>query len=421
MQARRSTSRTDEGPVRRLHSLCDIADYSRLVSDAQRDQQQRLSNLQRIAARYAGLDREAAYIQHTGDGELVRWPAYTDELKFAVDYPRELQTELVRINRDLAEHSRMRLRVAITSGFSQIADTGLAGDAPVRVARLVNARQAREALNLDPGRALVVVFDDRLFHDVVKQELHGLHPEDFVHIVVREKGFVGDAWLYVPDGDRSKLAMLAEPIARPEEHSPQPQPQPPAPRPTPISNTVDDPSGPFRWLTRSWNRMNSQVKVAVIGAVGAVAAASITAAFSLHPTAASPPPNTPTNSPSNTPVVVTSSSPLNPTQTPSPSVSVPSVAARGLIAEWTDNRLGTPVFRDPLGDAVNGQESIPFDTKVMVKCWADNQSGMGSVNAFYLVETAPWTNEYAPANTFANGDPIGGQGSTAIDSAVPHC
>jgi hypothetical protein len=86
-------------------------------------------------------------------------------------------------------------------------------------------------------------------------------------------------------------------------------------------------------------------------------------------------------------------------------------------AEVTDNHLGTDVFGDPRGDAVtSGPASIPFGTRVSVECWMPNESGMGSINAFYLVKTDPWVGEYAPANTFLNADTAG-----SLDPDVPMC
>jgi hypothetical protein len=88
-----------------------------------------------------------------------------------------------------------------------------------------------------------------------------------------------------------------------------------------------------------------------------------------------------------------------------------------LYEEETYNHLGTKVFRDPAGDAItSGPVSIPFGTQVLVKCWAPNESDMGSINAFYLVETRPWAGEYAPANTFLNADTTGD-----LDPHVPKC
>jgi hypothetical protein len=89
----------------------------------------------------------------------------------------------------------------------------------------------------------------------------------------------------------------------------------------------------------------------------------------------------------------------------------------GFHEEETYNHLGTPVFSDPMGDAVtSGPSRIPFGTHVLVKCWAPNDSSMSSINAFYLIETSPWMGDYAPANTFLNGDTEG-----QLDPKVSKC
>ena len=88
-----------------------------------------------------------------------------------------------------------------------------------------------------------------------------------------------------------------------------------------------------------------------------------------------------------------------------------------LYREETYNHLGTKVFSNPEGyAAISGPASIPFGTWVKVKCWAPNESAMGSINAFYLVETSPWTGDYAPADTFLNADTSG-----SLDPNVPKC
>jgi len=109
------------------------------------------------------------------------------------------------------------------------------------------------------------------------------------------------------------------------------------------------------------------------------------------------------------------------TAQPGHSPADPSPRPATLYPEITDNENGTPVFGSAQGRAVTHDESIPFDRRVLVKCWAPNESAMTSVNAFYLVETAPWSGDYAPADTFADGDPVGQSGSTTIDPAVPEC
>ncbi len=58
---------------------------------------------------------------------------------------------------------------------------------------------------------------------------------------------------------------------------------------------------------------------------------------------------------------------------------------------WGENLAEElPVFSDPMGDTVSsGPTRILFGTYVLVKCWAPNESGMGSINVFYLIESRP--------------------------------
>jgi hypothetical protein len=101
----------------------------------------------------------------------------------------------------------------------------------------------------------------------------------------------------------------------------------------------------------------------------------------------------------------------------SPTQTMYSPVAGTLHKEETYDDLGTEVFRNPMGSAIaRGPVSIPFGTQVLVKCWAPNESDMTSINAFYLVETSPWTGEYAPADAFLNADTSG-----ALDPQVPKC
>jgi hypothetical protein len=209
-------SQVDPGPVRSLLTACDVEGYSRLASDEQRDLQNRLAEVQERAARNAGLVRGRALIQPAGDGELTRWPPETDVLKLTIDYLRELHTELVRVNRTLANDNQIRLRVALVDGMSEIASYGLAGEAPVVAARLVNADQTRKALIFASYCPLVVILDDRLYQDVVRQRFRGLRPDDYVRVLVRNdaKDFERDAWIAAPGCDSSVLAELAEPADR---------------------------------------------------------------------------------------------------------------------------------------------------------------------------------------------------------------
>src|SRR5439155_27204826 len=93
-----------------------------------------------------------------------------------------------------------------------------------------------------------------------------------------------------------------------------------------------------------------------------------------------------------------SPTPTSPTQVASSS-STPT-AAKHMFTEIADNRNGVPVFGSPQGGTTNAPK-IPFGTHVSVVCYAPNESGIVSINAFYLINSPQWVNVYAPANTFA--------------------
>jgi hypothetical protein len=111
------------------------------------------------------------------------------------------------------------------------------------------------------------------------------------------------------------------------------------------------------------------------------------------------------------------SSPTSPGTAASQATRPPNETGNKLYIEVTGNHLGTALFSDQMGDAVTkGPTSIPYGTRVHVKCWAPNESGIASINVFYLVETPPWAGDYAPANAFLNPDLTG-----PLDPQVPEC
>lgn len=64
---------------------------------------------------------------------------------------------------------------------------------------------------------------------------------------------------------------------------------------------------------------------------------------------------------------------------------------------------------------------IPYETKVEVSCFAEDKSGMASVNGFYLIATGEWKDDYVVANTMTNGGAIGDRTSPGRDPRVKTC
>lgn len=89
--------------------------------------------------------------------------------------------------------------------------------------------------------------------------------------------------------------------------------------------------------------------------------------------------------------------------------------------EVAGNRNGSKLFADPSATPAAGGGVLPYLTQVRVTCKAPNGSQLRNTTHFYRIWSRPWRGLYAPADTFANGDPIGTPGPTVVDPAVPDC
>jgi hypothetical protein len=92
------------------------------------------------------------------------------------------------------------------------------------------------------------------------------------------------------------------------------------------------------------------------------------------------------------------------------------------VVEYADNLNGSPVFAGPEGAVVEeGPEVIPYETKVEVICYAKDESGMASVNGYYLIGAGEWKGDYVVADTMTNGGPIGNRTTPGRDPRVKTC
>jgi hypothetical protein len=92
------------------------------------------------------------------------------------------------------------------------------------------------------------------------------------------------------------------------------------------------------------------------------------------------------------------------------------------VAEWSDNRKGSPVFASPKAESVKGEPTrIPYGEEVLVSCWAENESGISSITAFYLIASGTWQGDYVVTDTMTNGGKIGSEDSESVDPEVSEC
>ena len=395
-------------PLRRPITASDAEGYTERSNDDQRDLQNRMADIQLRAAADAGLDLEQAISQPAGDGGLLAWPPETSELDLLTNYLRELQRELERVNKTLSKSSRIRMRLAVTSGLVEVAAQGIPGQAVIKATLLVNCQQLRETLRDARRESLVVIIDDRLYEDVVQTRLRGLRPDAYEPVEVIDKyGKSHHAWITIPGARRRVVPGVSSRGRGPGAASGQSATQKASGQSATQKDSADPEHGTGR--KRGWP---IPITVALIGAAGAIVAAVV------HTVTSGGASDPPSQAPTITRVSASASVSASPDAS-SQTATVPTNSPTGkLYQEITDNHLGTKVYLDPMGDvSVNGPVAIPFGTKVLVKCWALNESGMGSINAFYLI-AAPgqWAGDYAPADTFLNAN-----STTGLDPLVPQC
>ncbi|QBI53615.1 hypothetical protein [Streptomonospora litoralis] len=186
--------------IRRLCINADVKNYSGQDDVGQLEVQRALPELLTAACERAGLDRAFWARQEQGDGELALLPPGIDEAYTISGLVRELRVGLFHYNRHRSERSRMRLRLAAHEGITYLADSGYAGDAVVTVSRLCASAAVKDALAADARADLALIVSDRVYADVVSQNVFDLFSADFTEVAVSEpaKGFAARAWVYLP-------------------------------------------------------------------------------------------------------------------------------------------------------------------------------------------------------------------------------
>ncbi|WP_410611675.1 hypothetical protein [Amycolatopsis sp. lyj-109] len=192
---------TDEGQFARMLLLAvDAWRYGTRDDRQQHDLQRALAEALRVAATRSGLDPARWRRQEAGDGLFAIVTDESAEPKVIGPFIRELDEWLGRHNHDLRLRARLRLRVAVHHGVTLPAALGYAGDAPVHVCRLRDARAVRETLEVFPEVNLVLAVSEPIFDGSVRQRHTSLAAKDFTRVEVADpaKQFFATTWVYVP-------------------------------------------------------------------------------------------------------------------------------------------------------------------------------------------------------------------------------
>lgn len=187
----------------RLVLAMDVEKYSSRDAREQLRVQTDLRRVLSIAAENVGLDRNLWYEQVSGDGELAVLPEDTDVALVVGDFTREVESVLAEFNR--RGERPLRLRLALHHGTLTPGPFGPAGDAPIVVSRLLDAKVLRRLLAGRPERDVALIVSSSLFRDVVATGFTSLDPDAFEAVRISAKGQVYQGYIN---------AQIAEPVLR---------------------------------------------------------------------------------------------------------------------------------------------------------------------------------------------------------------
>ena len=388
-----------------LYAYADIVCYSRLNAYQQAECHERLARVLDEGLADAGVCPDSVHTQDHGDAQLLTLPEGTEISRVLAVMPRRVDDKLRARNTDTALHARMRVRLAFATGPSTTERTAHADNASITVVRLCNAPTLREAMTAKPGAHLGVIIHGSLYREYVLQASRpDIGTDEYLgaHVSLPEKGFEAAAWIrlvgYPAQEWRSSVRFRSEDEPRVLRRPANPV------GPGPGSRTAQAARGNGENRRRR-KRLNQGAVATVIAAVLTAGVSAAIAFYGGHPQAQA---STGVTDQAQSPGPISSSSPS--TQSGSTGPLVPYGAA---ITEYADWSGGVEVYADNRGTA-SDLDAIPFNQLVKVSCVARNDSGIRSINAFYLIASGPWKGTYASANEFTNG----GRRETASDPSI---
>lgn len=206
--------------IYRLLLAVDVEKYSARDAREQLRAQTDLRNILSIAAENVGLDRSRWYEQVSGDGELAVLPEDADVSLVVGDFTRQLRLVLTEFNQRHTRAARLRIRVALHHGTLTPGPFGPAGDAPIVVSRLLDAKPLRRVLAEQPEQDVALIVSSSLYRDVVRTGFCALDPEEFAAVRVIAKGVLYQGFIQRrhagavalvkrPDPDGANLVALS--------------------------------------------------------------------------------------------------------------------------------------------------------------------------------------------------------------------
>ncbi|WP_369205803.1 hypothetical protein [Streptomyces sp. PU-14G] len=182
----------------------------------------------REALEESGIDWDACLRDDLGDGFRITAPAGVRKRRLIHPLLPELAVRLRAHNRMAGPLTSIRVRVALHAGDVCLGQDGQVTGRPLEVlARMLDARQARAALDAAPDTVTASLLVSQHFYDeTVRHGYPGIEPETFDRIALAEKEYTADAWLHLPGYAGAAQAPGRDGTAPDDEAPPLPETAP---------------------------------------------------------------------------------------------------------------------------------------------------------------------------------------------------
>jgi hypothetical protein len=200
--------------VYRLLLAIDIERYSVRGAREQYLAQTDLYRALDTAALRSGLDRALWEREVRGDGELSVLPEGVDASRVIGGFTGELGRVIGTLNLGQPRRPRLRVRLALHHGTLTPGPFGPAGDAPIVVSRLLDAKPVRTYLAQRQDLDLALVISASLYQDVVRTGFCSLDPDCFQALRIKVKGTSYQGYTYVPAGHDRRTALVRQNVPR---------------------------------------------------------------------------------------------------------------------------------------------------------------------------------------------------------------
>jgi hypothetical protein len=166
----------------------------------------------------AGLDWTGCQRQDTGDGFQLVVPSGIRKQTLLYPVLPDLAMLVRAHNRQAPDRVKIRLRVALHAGEVRLDPDGGFSGAPFEVlARLLNSAPVRTALSHAPdGVPVAAILSQHYGEETIGHGYAGPDADAFIPVEVREKAYVGRAWIHCPGSPIGPQSAIASAVERKE-------------------------------------------------------------------------------------------------------------------------------------------------------------------------------------------------------------